>query len=101
MLSLIVGWLTMQCSDWSTYLDISVGISLGWTHQGTASISLACILASDATSAQEGVVQLELLTQSGGPETVLALVMSNHWQVNLLQHNLILSNSSELILAPT
>lgn len=30
----------------------------------------------------------------------MTLVMTHHWQINLLQHHLILSSSSELILAP-
>merc|ERR1712226_1136314 len=43
---------------------------------------------------------LEPLSKPGGPEGGLALVVADNWQVNLLENNLVIACSSELILSP-
>merc|ERR1711899_593566 len=67
---------------------------------GAASISLASVLAINSASADERVVKLEPLAKPGGPEGGLALVVADNWQVDLLENNLVIASSSELILPP-
>merc|ERR1712032_467591 len=81
-------------------LDIRSWVKLALADQGTASISLASVLAINSTSTDEGVVKLESLAKPGGSERGLALVMANNWQVDLLENNLVISCSSKLVLSP-
>merc|ERR1712226_1247322 len=44
---------------------------------------------------------LEPLAKPGGPEGGLALVVADNWQVDLLENNLVIASSSELVLSPS
>merc|ERR1719331_702203 len=81
-------------------LDVRSWVKLALADQGTASISLASVLAINSTSTDEGVVKLESLAKPGGSERGLALVMANNWQVDLLENNLVISSSSKLVFPP-
>merc|ERR550517_2000890 len=82
-------------------LNIGERVSFALTDQRAASVTLACVLPSDPTSADEGVVKLEPSTESSSPQRVLALLMAHNRQVDLLQHDLVLASCPKLILAPT
>merc|ERR1711881_736824 len=75
-------------------------VKLALADQGTASVSLASVLAINSTSTDEGVVKLESLAKPGGPKGGLTLVMANNWQVDLLENNLVISSSSKLVFSP-
>ena len=45
-------------------------------------------------------MELVLLSQSCGPQPLLALVVAHHWQVNLLEDHLVLPCRSKPVLAP-
>merc|ERR550534_3038805 len=82
-------------------LDVGVGIVLAGADKGGAAITLACVLASNTPGAEEGVVELVLLAESGGPELVLAHGLVHHGEADLLEDNLVLTRSPELVLAPS
>merc|ERR1719510_2789763 len=81
-------------------LDVGVGVVLAGADQGGAAVTLARVLASDAAGAEEGVVELVLLSESGGPQLVLADALVHHGEVDLLEDDLVLARGSELVLAP-
>merc|ERR550517_1680580 len=62
-------------------LNVGVGVVLGGTDQRAAAVSLAGVLAIDASGTDEAVVQLELPAKPGLPQTVLAVVVVHHGQV--------------------
>merc|ERR1719270_1385339 len=61
---------------------------------------LARVLACHAPGAEEGVVELVLLAEPGGPEFVLAHGLVHHGKADLLEDHLVLTRSSELVLTP-
>merc|ERR1719270_1585755 len=61
---------------------------------------LARVLAGHAPGAEEGVMELVLLAQPGGPELVLAHGLVHHGEADLLEDHLVLTRSSELVLTP-
>merc|ERR1719219_700451 len=71
-----------------------------WHRPGTPTISLASVLVVNTTSTDEGIIQLESLAKPGLPQTLLAVIVVYHWQVNLLQNYLVLASSSKLVLTP-
>merc|ERR550534_513060 len=82
-------------------LDVGVGVVLAGADKGGAAITLACVLAGNTTGAEEGVVELVLLSESGGPELVLAHGLVHHGKADLLEDNLVLTRGPELVLAPS
>merc|ERR1719153_540090 len=83
-----------------TSLYVGVRVIFRGTHKGASSISLACVLAIDSSCTDEGIMELVLLSKPGGPQLVLALIVAHHWEVNLLEDNLVLSCRSKLVLTP-
>merc|ERR1719510_1633191 len=73
-------------------LDVGVGVVLAGADQGGAAVTLARVLASDAAGAEEGVVKLVLLSESGGPQLVLAHALVYHGEVDLLEDDLVLTS---------
>merc|ERR1712078_500491 len=81
-------------------LDIGVGVILAGADQGGASVTLTRVLACHAPGAEEGVMELVLLAQPGGPELVLTHGLVHHREADLLEDHLVLTRSSELVLTP-
>merc|ERR550534_1068867 len=82
-------------------LDVGVGIVLAGADKGGAAITLARVLASNTPGAEEGVVELVLLAEPGGPELVLAHGLVHHGEADLLEDHLVLTRGRELVLAPS
>merc|ERR1711911_340941 len=82
-------------------LDVGVGVVLAGADKGGAAITLARVLTSNTSGAEEGVVQLVLLAESGAPELVLAHGLVHHGEADLLEDHLVLTRGPELVLAPS
>merc|ERR550534_3489750 len=82
-------------------LDVGVGVVLAGADKGGAAITLACVLAGNTAGAEEGVVELVLLAEPGGPELVLAHGLVHHGEADLLEDHLVLTRGPELVLAPS
>merc|ERR1719213_817891 len=81
-------------------MDVGVGVVLAGADKGGAAVTLARVLAGHAAGAEEGVVELVLLAEPGGPELVLAHGLVHHGEADLLEDNLVLTRGPELVLAP-
>merc|ERR1719213_1171449 len=81
-------------------MDVGVGVILAGADEGGAAVTLARVLAGHTSGAEEGVVELVLLAEPGGPELVLAHGLVHHREANLLEDNLVLTRGPELVLAP-
>ncbi len=68
--------------------------------QGSATVAGASVLAAFASGAVERFVKLKEWTQSGCPEVILALIMSNQIEFYLLHYHLVLALLAVLVLAP-
>merc|ERR1712013_686568 len=83
-----------------TSLYIGVRVIFRGAHKGASSISFACVFAIDSSCTDEGIMELVLLSQPGGSQLILALIVAHNWEVNLLEDNLVLSCRTKLVLAP-
>ena len=88
-------------NSFSSYLDINVRVFLKGTNQRSTAVSLACVFVYGSSGAGEAFVQLEEVSEPGAPQLVLALVLVNHVQWDLLEDLLVLSGLAKPILAPT
>ena len=87
--------------SFSSYLHINVGVFLKGTNQRSTAVSLACVFVYGSSGAGEAFVQLEEVSEPGAPQLVLAFVLVNHVQWDLLEDLLVLSGFAKPILAPT
>ena len=87
--------------SFSSYLDINVRVFLKGTNQRSTAVSLACVFVYGSSGAGEAFVQLEEVSEPGAPQLVLAFVLVNHVQWDLLEDLLVLSGLAKPILTPT
>ena len=82
-------------------LGLGVGvIVIDGTDEGTAAVTFASVLVWLASSACETLVQLKQLAQSGLPEFLLALILPDQVQWDLLEDLLVVAALTKLVLAP-
>ena len=87
------------------YLNVVLGLGVGVividrTDEGTAAVTFASVLVWLASSACETLVQLKQLAQSGLPEFLLALILPDQVQWDLLEDLLVVAALAKLVLAP-